>query len=322
MVKKQTPPSISIVVPVFNEAPSLEMFHKDLLKTTASLPAYSFSIMYVDDGSRDDSAVMLRRFSEQDPRTSVLTLSRNFGKEYALTAGITESSADAIITLDADGQHPVELIGSFLEKWQQGAQVVVGVRENKHSLKSRAFYALFNKLSSEKLTLDATDFRLIDKEVQEAFVTLRENGRITRGLIDWLGFESATVPFKPKKRSFGTPTYSTRNLIRLAIHSFVSMSNLPLYIFGSLGIIITSLSGLLGLTVIIEQLLLRDPLNWNFTGTAMLGILILFLIGIVLMSQGILSLYISSIHRESKDRPLYVINWAKSRNVKAKRSGK
>ncbi len=314
-MKKSVSSVISVVVPVFNEGAGLETFHKNLQMALAALPDDTFEIIYVNDGSTDNSDHILADLTRTDDRVVVTTLSRNFGKEYALTAGIGQAKGDAIITLDGDGQHPVALIEKFIKKWEKGAQVVVGVRSEGASRRSRLFYALFNKASGEHLDPAATDYRLIDRDVQAAFLGLAENGRITRGLIDWLGFERATIPFATKSRQFGKPTYSKRQLIQLATHSFVSLSNVPLYIFGVLGIAITTLSGLLGLVVIIEQLLLHDPLSWKFTGTAMLGILILFLIGIVLMSQGILSLYISSIHRESKRRPLYVINRAKSHNL-------
>jgi len=319
-MKSSTLTTLSIVVPVFDEASGLAHFHRDLEKAISELPHYAFEIIYVNDGSRDNSAAILADIANADPRVSVVTLSRNFGKEYALTAGITEATGRAIISLDADGQHPVELLKEFIAAWEKGAQVVVGVRKGRSSLNSRLFYRIFNKASGEHLTPGATDYRLLDSEVQGAFVNLAENGRITRGLIDWLGFNRVSITFEPKAREFGKPTYSKKQLLRLALHSFVSLSNVPLYIFGTLGVIITMLSGLLGLAVIIEQILLRDPLSWHFTGTAMLGILILFLIGIVLMSQGILSLYISSVHQESKRRPLYIINRARSHNLKIRKN--
>lgn len=318
-MKSSTLPTLSIVVPVFDEASGLAHFHTDLEKALTGLSRYEFEIVYVNDGSHDNSADILSDIAKADSRVSVVTLSRNFGKEYALTAGITEATGRAIISLDADGQHPVELIKEFVAAWEKGAQVVVGIRKGRSSPSSRLFYRIFNKASGEHLTPGATDYRLIDSEVQHAFIELAENGRITRGLIDWLGFNQTSITFEQKARQFGEPTYSKKQLMRLALHSFVSLSNAPLYIFGTLGVIITALSGLLGIGVIIEQVLLRDPLAWKFTGTAMLGILILFLIGIVLMSQGILSLYISSVHRESKRRPLYVINRARSHNLKARK---
>jgi hypothetical protein len=171
---------------------------------------------------------------------------------------------------------------------------------------------MFNKLAGQHMIPGSTDFRLIDRSVQQAFMQLKESGRMTRSLIDWLGFKREYIYFESKARSEGSASYSLHKLVGLAADGLVSMSPRPLYLFGYLGVIITFASLLLGLAVIIEQLLLNDPLSWDFTGTAMLGILILFLVGIVLMSQGILSLYISKISEQSKQRPLYVVDYSGS----------
>jgi len=307
-------PLISIVIPVFNEAAGIAHFHKNLVSTLFEIENYIFEVIYCDDGSRDNSREQIATFDD----VKLIVLSKNFGKEYALTALIKQASGDAIISIDADGQHPVELIPQFIKAWEAGSQVVIGVRKNSGK-QSKLFYNLFNKFSGEALVSGGTDFRLIDQTVQEAFLQLEEGGRITRGLIDWLGFERTFIPFDVKDRTYGKPTYSTKKLVQLAINGFVSLSNIPLYIFGVTGVVITALSGLLGVAVIIEQFIVGDPWNWNFTGTAMLGILIIFLVGIVLMSQGILALYISAIHRENKRRPLYVINHGRSVNIASKK---
>jgi glycosyltransferase involved in cell wall biosynthesis len=261
---------------------------------------------------------------KHDKTVRLVSLSRNFGKEYALTAGISQARGDAILTIDGDGQHPVSSIDVFIKEWQDGAQVVVGVRRGATSrygfktLRSRLFYKTFNSITGENLLVGSTDFRLIDKEVQQAFLQLGETDRITRGLIDWLGFDRTMIYFDVKDRDFGNASYTTRQLTKLAVNSFVSLSPVPLYVFGYTGVAITALSGVLGITVIIEQLLLHDPLGWKFTGTAMLGILILFLVGILLTSQGVVSLYISHIHNQSKRRPLFVINHKNSIDIDKK----
>jgi glycosyltransferase involved in cell wall biosynthesis len=302
-------PQVSVVVPVFNEADGLRDFHAALLKILRSVEL-TYEIIYCDDGSRDKSISILQLLAKS--HTRLITLSRNFGKEYALTAGISEARGDAVLTIDADGQHPVELIPQFIEKWQAGADVVVGVRDEATSFSSRTFYRLFNRLTGERLIPHSTDFRLLDRKVVDAFLKLEEHNRITRGLIDWVGFARETIIFKAKARTHGDATYSKRQLRKLAIDSFVSLSSVPLFVFGYLGIVITAGSGILGLAVLVEQVFAHDPLGWKFTGTAMLGTLILFLIGIVLMSQGMLALYISHIHTQSKGRPLYVIDRSRS----------
>jgi glycosyltransferase involved in cell wall biosynthesis len=309
---------ISIVVPIFNESSGLFVFHKNLKKVMDSLSGYRYEIIYCDDGSSDSSVSVITQLSDNDSHIRLVTLSRNFGKEYALTAGINESAGECIITLDGDGQHPVDLIPSFIKDWEQGSQVVIGVRSKSGSdqqmkrLGSKMFYKLFNRLTGGQIVANSTDFRLIDKEVQTAFLQLGEASRITRGLIDWLGFERSYLTFEPNIRKFGNASYSFKQLIRLAIDSTISLTLAPLYTFGYLGIAITLIAGVLGIAVFIEQIILGDPLLWKFTGTAMLGILILFLVGIILISQGILSLYVSHIHLQSKDRPLYIINRKRS----------
>lgn len=309
---------ISVVVPVFNEAEGITIFTQQLKIVLDELSGYSYEIIYCDDGSTDKTVAIITDLATTDPHIRLVALSRNFGKEYALTAGIAEATGDCIMTLDGDGQHPVQTIPDFIAAWEKGAQVVIGVRarsadrKTMKGLTSKAFYRTFNQISGEHLVPGSTDFRLLDREVQTAFLQLSESSRITRGLIDWLGFERTYITFEPHDRAFGHPTYGLGQLIQLGVNSFVSLSLVPLYIFGYIGVAITVLSGVLGLAVIIEQAILHDPLGWRFTGTAMLGILILFLVGIILVSQGILSLYVSRIHLQSKHRPLYIINHKRS----------
>ncbi|HUD06374.1 MAG TPA: glycosyltransferase family 2 protein [Candidatus Saccharimonadales bacterium] len=313
---------LSVVVPVFNESTGLEQFHKSLVVSLQKSVSNSYEIIYCDDGSTDETPGLVKRWNKQDPRVKLVAFSRNFGKEYALSAGIARASGQAILSIDGDGQHPVGLIDNFLKAWRAGSQVVVGVRTNNghpsvlKKMNSGIFYTLFNKMTYQQLLPGSTDFRLIDRVVQKEFIKLHENDRLTRGLIDWLGFKRSYIYFEPKQRVDGEPNYSYRKLVQLAKNSFISLTPKPLYIFGILGVAITLLAFFLGLSVIIEQLILSDPLRWKFTGTAMLGIFITFLVGIVLMSQAVLSLYISSIQTQTKDRPLYIIDYKKSAGIK------
>ncbi len=311
---------VSFVIPLYNESSGLEQFHASLVDVIEE-QVRAYELIYCDDGSTDQTAALVHELHEHNPHIKLVRLSRNFGKESALAAGIAAAEGDAILMLDGDGQHPVAAIPKFLTAWHDGAQVVVGVRTNHRSsgLKragSGLFYKLFNAMASQQLVPGSTDFRLIDREVREAFLHLHETDRITRGLIDWLGFRRELVYFKAADRHEGQPTYSSRKLVKLATDSLVSMTLMPLYIFGYLGVFITGTTFLLGVAILIEQLLLDDPWGWKFTGTAMLGILTLFLVGIVLTSQGILSLYISHIHTQSKRRPLYVIDHKASLGIK------
>ena len=308
-------------MPLYNEAASLQEVHDALVVSLHEAVDDDYEIVYCDDGSTDETPQLLKKLHQANSRVKVIRLSRNFGKENALSAGLQQASGQAIMMIDGDGQHPVELIPRFVEAWKAGAQVVIGIRTDSEGLKllkklrSRVFYGLFNKLSTQKLIPGSTDFRLIDRAVQQAFLELKESDRVTRGLIDWLGFRRQFVYFKAKPRQHGTPTYSRRKLLILAVNSLVSLSRTPLYIFGYLGMFITTVAFLLGTSVFVEQLLLNDPWHWHFTGTAMLGILTVFLVGIVLLSQGILSLYISLIHNQSKQRPLFVIDYQASAGI-------
>ncbi len=314
---------ISIVVPVYNEAAGLPDFHASLLDILHTV-THDYEIIYCDDGSHDETSQIVHDWHQLNPKIKLISFSRNFGKEKALSAGIAAAQGQAILMLDGDGQHPVELIPKFIKSWQAGAQVVIGLRADNSSgnwfkrLLAKLFYASFNKVSGQKLIIGSTDFRLIDKAVQQAFLTLPETDRITRGLIDWLGFKREFISFKVKQRQSGSPVYSLHKLMGLAANSFTSLTPKPLFLFGYLGVIITTASFLLGVVVLVEQLILGDPGHWNFTGTAMLGILLLFLVGILLMSQGILSLYVSRIHNQSKQRPLYIIDYAKSVGIESR----
>lgn len=305
---------LSVVVPIFNEADGLLKFHKSLLEQVNIAASNNYEIIYCDDGSQDSGATIIQDLHADNKQVKLIKLSRNFGKENALSAGIHAAKGDAIITIDGDGQHPVELIADFVTKWRGGSEVVIGVRSTNSGegwfkkIGSHYFYKLFNRLTGEQLIPGSADFRLIDKNVQEAFIKLEESDRMTKALIDWLGFKRSFVVFEAKPRQDGSAGYNRHKLVKLATHAFVSMTPVPLYIFGYVGVFITSGALLLGGAVLVEQVVLDDPWNWNFTGTAMIGILILFLVGIILMAQGMLSLYISHIHSQTKKRPLYIID--------------
>jgi glycosyltransferase involved in cell wall biosynthesis len=305
---------LSVVVPVCNEAENIEPLYAGLQPVLQAACPDGYEIIFVDDGSTDTTQQKVGAIHSQNARVKLLSLSRNFGKEVALSSGIAHALGEAILTMDGDGQHPPDLIPDFLEKWRQGAQVVVGVRranKNEGVVKkygSKLFYMLFNNLSGAKLVPGSSDYRLIDSAVQREFVKLREPHSIARGLIDWLGFERAYISYNASERHAGVASYKFHKLIRLAAHSFVSLSPTPLYIFGYLGLGITIVSFVLGTTVLVEQILLGDPLSWDFTGTAMLSILVIFLVGMLLVAQGVLALYVSYIYTQSKDRPLYVVN--------------
>lgn len=304
---------LSIIIPVYNEELNLERHHKIIVKKLDSLNL-DYEIVYVDDGSTDNSLSKIKLLSNGNKTTKYLSFSRNFGKEAATSAGLKECSGNAAIMIDADGQHPIDMIDTFLDKWKDGFDVVIGVRvSNKgegliKKYGSKLFYKTLNYLSSDNTTPGSTDFRLIDRKVINEFNKLTERGRITRGLIDWLGFKRCYVEFKANERADGKASYSFRKLLSLALHAFISHSTLPLKAVGSLGLIITFLAGLLGIFILVDMYILRDPMNLAITGTATLAVFLSFLVGIVLACQGLLALYVESIFKESQNRPLYIIS--------------
>lgn len=310
---------LSVVVPVYNERAGLALFHKSLWGVLEQLPL-DFEIIYCDDGSLDGSTGLLHELAEKHRQVRVMRLSRNFGKELATTAGLHAAKGEAIITIDADGQHPVELIPQFIAKWQQGAKVVIGVRTDKRRAGfvkragSKLFYGAFGKASGIKLVPGSSDYRLIDRAVQTEFVRMTERNRITRGLIDWLGYKREYVYYRENVRTHGNASYSFGKLVKLAVDSAISLSISPLYITAYIGAFILPLSLLLGLGMAVNYLF-GDPMSLHASGGAYLMVLVLFLVGIVLVSQGIIGLYLSHIHAETQNRPLYVIDKDESRGV-------
>lgn len=314
---------LSVVIPAYNESEGIEIFHERLLLpgiTKAVKDAYE--IIYVNDGSTDDTLTILTSIAKKDKHVRIVSLSRNFGKEVATSAGIEFATGDAILIMDGDGQHPPELIDDFVEKWKNGAQVVVGVRDSSQKegvIKrwgSKLFYRLFNSVNGVQMQPGSTDYRLIDKSVQQEFIKLREHSRITRGLIDWLGFKRDYIYFNAPARLAGTASYSSTKLIGLAVNSFISLSLRPLFMLAWGGFLITFFSFAAGVFMLIEQFLLGDPLGLNFTGAALLGIFISFLVGLVLTSQGVLAIYLSHIHTHTQGRPLFVVDHSRSIGIK------
>lgn len=304
--------TISIVIPIYNEAPNVAPLYENVKTIIKKLPQ-KFELIFVDDGSSDDSVKKLRQVAKRDKRARVVELARNFGKEIAVTAGIHKASGDAAIIMDADLQHPPELLPKFVEEWEKGADVVVGVKRygNDESwfkkASSKGFYSLLGRVSSTRITPHASDFRLINRRVIEAFKTFTERNRMTRGIIDWSGFDRHYIYFEAPPRLHGEATYSYRKLFGLAMNSFTAYSMLPLKLASWLGWFILIVSSSLGVFTVVEKYILHDPLNLEIRGTAMLAIMLLFLVGVVLICLGFVAMYIARIHEEVINRPLYII---------------
>lgn len=314
---------ISIIIPVFNEEGNIASVHS-ALKGILPISDYDFEIIYVNDGSSDNSSQELEKIINEDSHVRLVEFSRNFGKEMATTAGINNCTGDLAILIDADLQHPVELIPNFVKKWESGAEVVIGVREKNKGeglikkVGSVIFYKIVNMIGDTKIMPRATDYRLLDRKVIDEFNRFTERNRMTRGLIDWLGFKKDYIYFQANERQGGEAGYSIKKLCKLALSTFTSFSLVPLKIAGYLGVIITLVSAILGIFILIEDIILRDPWGLGFSGTAMLAVMILFLVGIILICLGFIALYIANIHGEVTNRPMYVVR----RNIGGKNEQK
>lgn len=295
-----------------NESANIPILYHALDATTKKVP-YSFELIFVDDGSTDNSVPVLESLAQIDKRVRLIEFARNFGKEAAVSAGLHAAQGQAAITLDADMQHPPKLIPKMISKWRSGADVVVGLRNysQKEGLLKRffswAFYKAIRFFGVKQITPHATDYCLIDRKVIKAFKAMTERNRMTRSLLDWLGFRRKYVHFEAPPRANGQARYSFRQLVSLAINSFTAHSLFPLRFAGYLGVFISVCSGVLGVFMYFTKYVWNDPYSLRFTGTAMLATLIVFLVGVMLMCLGLVAMYIARIHSEVANRPLYVV---------------
>jgi polyisoprenyl-phosphate glycosyltransferase len=310
-VKNEPLKRIAVVIPVYREAGNLVALRERLDRVTGELPGYKWEYVFVNDGSPDDSFEILRRFAAEDPKIKAIDLSRNFGKEIALTAGVHFGQfGHAVICMDADLQHPPELIPTLVKEWESGAEIVATVRvtiERQPLLRrlgSYIYYWLMARISGLEMVSQTTDFRLYDRKVVAAFCLATERERMFRGIMDWMGFRKVYVPFRADARADGQAGYSYTKLWRLAVNSITSFSLLPLRLTGYLGALITTLSGALLAWMLGSYLFLNQE---NYTPLAIVVVANTFLIGIVLMAIGMVALYIGTIHTEVVNRPLYIV---------------
>jgi len=308
---------ISVIIPCFNEEENIADCYNELKKVWQKLPLYDYEIIFVDDGSSDWTVMEITKIQIQDPRVRLVEFSRNFGKEIAISAGFDHCSGESAIVVDADLQYPLDKIPEFVALWENGSEVVIGMRDKKQTaniiekIGSRCFYWIMGRIGEREILPGALDFRLIDREVIDHFNRFTERNRMTRALVDWLGFDRAFVSYQEKPRNKGTVSYSLTKRIKLALNSFILHSLFPLKFAGYLGIFITIFAGILGGSSLINQFLTKE--SWIFSGPFLLGLLNLFLIGILLVCLGLIALYIANIHTEVVNRPLYVV---KTRRVK------
>jgi glycosyltransferase involved in cell wall biosynthesis len=312
-------PLVSVVIPAYNEAENIGWFYKELTEVLSAQKSVRYELLYVNDGSRDDTGKILEKLGKKDKHIRYISLARNFGKEAATSAGIHHALGDAVILVDADGQHPPKLIPPMITAWLSGVQHVVGVRtSNKKAglIKnggSKVFYWVTSKLGATSVLPNATDFRLIDRELVDTFKRYKEKKRMTRALLDWSGFATEYISFDARDREYGKATYSVRALVRLAVNGYIGATLKPLYFVGAIGGIVTTLCALALVVLGSDKYIFNDPLHLGVTGTALIALFVTFLVGILMICQGIVAIYVANIHLEAQDRPLYIVNRAKSK---------
>jgi glycosyltransferase involved in cell wall biosynthesis len=296
---------LSVVAPVFNEDALIEEFHA---RVSAALEDVPFELVLVDDGSTDGTALALDRLADSDPRVRVVSLSRNFGHQTALTAGLDHAAGDAVVMLDADLQDPPELITTMLDHWRAGCDVVYAVRraragESRFKLATAHwFYAVFDHLAQIDLRRDSGDFRLLDRRALDALLAMRERNRFLRGMTVWVGFTQAAVPYARDARRAGTTKYTLPRMLRFSADAILSFSDRPLQLATLLGLIISTLA-----FVAIPVVIVLRVLGHYLPGFGTLTIAVLLLGGIQLISIGIIGEYVGRIYDEVKGRPLYLV---------------
>ncbi len=302
---------ISFVLPVFNESEVLSAFHARLSEALAPLEVrYRFELIAVDDGSTDGSADWLKRLSESDDRLTVLTLSRNFGQQAAITAGLDHARGEAVVIMDSDLQDPPEVAVEMIRTWEGGGvEVVYATRltRRENYLKratANAFYRLFSKLSEIPVPRNTGDFRLLDRKVVEAIGCMREKSRYMRGLSAYAGFRQAAVVFDRPNRAAGTTKYSLTRMLRLAFDAIFSFSSAPLKAIVWLGLVTFMISAL----GIVYALFMRFAYpDITVSGWTLMIIAIFFIGGVQMLSIGVIGTYIGKIYTEVQDRPIYIV---------------
>ena len=297
----------SVVLPVFNESENLPEVHRRLSVVMAAL-AEPYEIIYVDDGSRDESGTLLRTLQGSDPHVRVLRLSRNFGHQSAISAGIDHAVGDAVIVMDADLQDPPEAVPDLLAPWRQGHDVVYAIRQGrKENVLKRSAYGLFYRLLQQvanvEIPLDAGDFCVLDRRVADVLRQMPERNRFIRGIRSWVGFRQVGVPYNRAARFAGQPKYSLLKLLRLAFDGFFSFSYVPLRLASLFGLFVSFLGFLLSVWTVYKRFTLPEfP-----SGFATIVVGMMFLGGIQLIALGVIGEYVGRIFDEVKQRPLYII---------------
>ena len=300
---------ISILIPCYNEEQSLPLLYPELVKLMDSEPNYEWELMFVNDGSRDNTLTVLQQLRGQDQRVNYVDLSRNFGKEAAMLAGFDHVTGDCMVIIDADLQHPPKLIHGMIHLWEQGYDDVYAKRKTRGKeswLRKRLslqFYKILQSSSRFDVLQNVGDFRLLDRCCINALKQMRESERYTKGMYSWIGFRKKDIEFEQGDRQAGKSSWNYKQLFSFAIDGITSFTNVPLRISTIVGFIVSLFAFLYMIYVFIKALIYGDPVQ----GYPTLVILILFLGGIQLLSLGIIGEYIGRIYNETKNRPDYIV---------------
>ena len=300
---------LSIIVPMFNEQAVIDVFFTRIKEIMHTIPNYAYEIICIDDGSQDDTYSILKQYAKKDKKIKIIHFSRNFHKEQALFAGLKNCTGRAAIVIDADLQDPPELISDFLKKWEEGYQVVYGIRENRKSdgfikrTSAQIFYKIYNKISDCPIPYNTGDFRLMDRKVINAVKEINEKNLFMKGLLNWVGFKSIGIPYSRPPRVAGTTKWNYWKLWNFALDGITSSTTLPLRIWTYIGFFLASASLIYGLYIVIRTLIY----GIQVPGYASLLVSILFLGGIQFFILGIFGEYIGRILIEVKNKPHYII---------------
>lgn len=298
---------ISVVIPAFNEAENIEPLLKRLLPILEKYDDYE--VIFVDDGSQDNSLILLEKWHKKNKKIEYVSFSRNFGHQYALRAGIEHATGDCVISMDADLQHPPELLPQMIEEWQNGYEVVYTMRKDTQDaswfkkVTSCLFYKIFSFFSGLHLPEGTADFRLLDRKVCDVLVQMQEGNLFLRGMVFWMGFKQKAIPYEAQKRFKGESSYTFRKMVALALLGATSFSVKPLRVAIYLGLLIAFFGGIFTAYVLYQKLFGGSVI----TGWASLMSVILILGGVQLFMMGIIGEYIGMIFMETKHRPKYIV---------------
>jgi dolichol-phosphate mannosyltransferase len=301
---------ITIVVPVFNESACIALFNQAVRESVEHIKDCKFNFLYVDDGSDDNSFQILSNLISAYSDVNCIRLTRNFGKEAAIFAGIAASKSDAVIVIDCDLQHPPSLIEKMIHEWNMGYLVVSGVRiSNDDSTALRRvgsflFYKIMNLVSDSPLRRGLTDFCLMDKRVVLEIIKFPESNRLFRGILHWMGFNTSFIDFNAPARQGGSSSFYFKNLVNMGINGITSFSLFPLRVIGWFGVVLSTISSILFIAMLIDKFIFKYN---HFSPISYVIVVNTFFIGLIGLSMGLIAIYIGNIYNNVRGRPLYII---------------